>query len=342
MPPDLPVALIEDTYGSNRDGLIWGYRFAPGRPAQPIGTDEVAAFLDGGAGQGEFLWLHFALSNQGSERFLQRNLALPEAFYESLRSEVGTTRLEFDAGFLVAVIHDVLFESSFDASDVGTSTLAIGPRVLVSVRLRPLRSVERLRAAVRGGQGFRSPVELLAHLLRDQADVMGDIVRRCGQRVDRIEDRMLAQRQASDRQELGALRRSLVRLQRLLAPEPTALFRLLNRPSPWIGRDDVHDLQQAADEFSTAIGDSAALVERIRLLQEEMGAMINEQTGRTLFVLTVVTVLALPINLVAGLFGMNVGGLPLADSAHGFAVVVAALVVLTLVLAWFAFGRRRE
>lgn len=336
------MRIIDDTYGSNRDGLIWGYRFAPGQPATTIGTDEVAGFLADGAAPGEFLWLHFSLSNQGSERFLQRAVGLPETFHEFLRSEVGSTRLEFDSDYLVAVIHDVLFESSFDASDVGTSTLAIGPRLLVSVRLRPLRSVERLRAAVRAGQSFRSPVELLAHLLRDQADVLGDILRRVSQKVDRIEDRMLAHRQASDRQDLGALRRSLVRLQRLLAPEPTALFRMLNRPPVWISRDDVQDLQQAADEFAAAIGDSAALVERIRLLQEEMGAILNEQTGRTLFVLTVVTVLALPINLVAGLFGMNVGGVPLAGSGHGFAAVVAALVVLTLVLAWLAFGKRRE
>lgn len=336
------MRIIDDSYGSNRDGLIWGYRFAPERPAEAIGTDQVAGLLAGDQASGEFLWLHFSLSNQGTERFLQRTLALPQAFHESLRSELGTTRLEFDAGYLVAVVHDVLFESSFDVSDVGTSTLALGPRLLVSVRLRPLRSIERLRAAVREGQAFRSPVDLLAHLLRDQADVLADILRRSGQKVDRIEDRMLAHRQATDRRDLGALRRSLVRLQRLLAPEPAALFRTLNRPPPWVSREDVHDLQQAADEFSTAIGDSAALVERIRLLQEEMGAIITEQTGRTLFVLTVVTVLALPINLVAGLFGMNVGGLPLADSAHGFAIVVAMLVVLTLVLAWFAFGRRGE
>lgn len=335
-------SVIDNTYGSNRDGLIWGFRFVPGRAAVPINTDEVAAFLASDAESGGFLWLHFALSNTGSERFLQRTLDLPGAFHESLRSEVGSTRLEFDAGYLVAVIHDVLFESAFDASEVGTSTLAIGPRLLVSVRLRPLRSVEHLRAEVRGGQRFRSPVELLAHLLRDQADVLGDIVRRSGQRVDGIEDRMLAQRVASDRKDLGSLRRSLVRLQRLMAPEPTALFRMLNRPPPWVGRDDVHDIQQAAEEFSTALGDSAALVERIRLLQEEMGAMINEQTGRTLFVLTVVTVLALPINLVAGLFGMNVGGVPLAGSANGFVVVVVLLVLLTLGLGWLAFKRRSE
>jgi zinc transporter len=346
------MRITDASYGSNEDGLIWGYRFVPGEPAQPISTDAVAAFLaqpqdnaDQDANQGTspgFLWLHFSLSNVGAERYLHRALELPEAFFDSLRSEVGSTRLELDDGALIAVIHDVLFDSSFDASEVGTTSLCIGPRLLVSARLRPLRSVDQLRAAVRSGQIFRSPVELLAHLLRDQASVLGDILRKSTVQVDRIEDRLLANRIADDRKQLGALRRSLVRLQRLLAPEPTALFRLLNRPPDWIDRDDIQDLQQAAEEFSTAIGDSATLVERVKLIQEELAALVNEQTGRTLFVLTVVTVLALPINLIAGLFGMNVGGVPLSDNPHGFWSVVVGLFVLTVVLAYAAFGRRRD
>ena len=102
------------------------------------------------------------------------------------------------------------------------------------------------------------------------------------------------------------------------------------------------DLRQAAEEFSAAIADSAALVERVKLIQEELAALVNEQTSRTLFVLTVVTVLALPVNLVAGLFGMNVGGIPLAANGHGFAAVVTVLVLLTVVLAWFSFRPRGD
>lgn len=338
----MPIA--ETSYGSNEDGLIWGYRFAPGQPAQPISSEQVADFLDDAdaKARGEFLWLHFSLANQAARRFMSNRLALPEAFHDSLGSGVGSTRLELDDGALVAVIHDVLFDSSFDASQVGTTTLCIAPRLVVSARVRPLRSIEQLRAAIRGGQVFRSPVDLLAHLLRDQASVLGQIVRKATTRVDQIEDRLLDNRVSTDREELGALRRSLVRLQRLLAPEPTALFRLLNRPPAWIDREDVMDLQQAAEEFSTAVGDAASLVERVKLIQEELAALVNERSSRTLFILTVVTVLALPVNIVAGLFGMNVGGLPLAGSAHGFAVVVTALVLLTAVLAWLAFGRRGE
>ena len=62
--------------------------------------------------------------------------------------------------------------------------------------------------------------------------------------------------------------------------------------------------------------------ERIKLLQEEIAGQINEQNNRSLFVLTVVSVLVLPINIISGLFGMNVGGIPLAEAHDGFWIVV--------------------
>lgn len=49
----------------------------------------------------------------------------------------------------------------------------------------------------------------------------------------------------------------------------------------------------------------------------------NKVSNRILFVLTLVTVLALPFDVAAGLFGMNVGGIPLRDDAHGFLIVIA-------------------
>ena len=53
-----------------------------------------------------------------------------------------------------------------------------------------------------------------------------------------------------------------------------------------------------------------------------------------------VTVLALPINIIAGLLGMNVGGIPLADSPHGFLVIALIVLGFTVVAGWLAFRRR--
>jgi zinc transporter len=126
----------------------------------------------------------------------------------------------------------------------------------------------------------------------------------------------------------------LVRLQRLMAPEPAALFRLLQRPPAWIADDDLQDLRQSSEEFSAVLTDMASLQERIKLLQEEIAAMINERNSRSLYTLTVFTVVALPINLIAGLFGMNVAGIPLAEHPHGFWMVVALILVISGAALW--------
>lgn len=332
----------ESTYGSDRNGLVWAYRFVRGQAGQSVAAAEVAQHLSANASGDGFLWLHFAVSNVASERFMREHLALPDVFYEMMKDGAGSTRLEQDESRLIAQLHDVLFSAKLDESTASSVSVCVEPRLLVTARRRPLRSIDRVRAAVKSGQTFRTSTDLLGQLLREQADVLAQIVRDVSARVDTIEDQLLSERVTASRRELGQLRRTLVRLQRLLAPEPAALFRLLNRPPSWIAEDDLQDLRHAAEEFSVSVGDSSSLIERVKLIQEELGALVSEQTGRTLFTLTVVTVLALPINLVAGLFGMNVGGIPLAGSPHGFAIVVATLALATGLIVWLFSRRGRD
>ena len=180
--------------------------------------------------------------------------------------------MELDDDALVAVINDVLFDFHHERFDVSTTTLAVRPSVMVSVRLKPLRSIDRLRESVKAGATCGSTVELLARLLQNQSDVLVDIVRRSSDQVDKIEDSVLGNRVARHRAELSSLRRSLVRLERLLAPEPAALFRLLSRPPAWISEADVAALRHAAEEFTAVVADCTALVERAKLIQEELAA----------------------------------------------------------------------
>ena len=340
----MAVASADAGYGSDKNGLVWGYLLAPDQPPRELDCETAVHWLGApqASGSSEFLWLHFSLSNAGAERWMRQFLQLTDAFYDSLRESIGSTRLELENDVLVAVMHDVLFKSTFDASSISTVTLCMNRRLVVSARLRPLRSIDRLRGAVKAGQSFRSSAELLAELLRDQAAVLADIVRQSTERADAVEDTLLQNRASISRNELSSLRRSLVRLQRLLAPEPAALFRLLNRPPSWLSEIDLQDLRQATEEFAAAVVDSGALSERLKLLQEELAALVSEHTNRTLFILTLVTVLALPINVVAGLLGMNVGGIPLSQHPQGFLVIVLTLSIVTGLLAYYLLLKRRD
>ncbi|MFM0737387.1 transporter [Paraburkholderia xenovorans] len=350
------------TYGADRSGLVCGFRFSAGQPGVPIDTDNAARWLAGNshwpaqtetgaashaappqrspADNGEFLWLHFNLAHVSSEKWMRAHLDLPESFFEALREGSHSTRIEHQHGALLAVVNDVMFDFEQTPSDIATLWVYTHQRIMITARLKQLRSVDRLRASVREGEIFDTPAELLIHLLRDQADLLVTIVRRSSTEVDRIEDQFLSRRHFDSRRDLGAMRRVLVRLQRLLAPEPGSIFRLLVRPPRWLSAHDVQSLRDSTEEFSLVLGDLSGLAERIKLLQEEIAARLTEQSNRTLFTLTLVTVLALPINIIAGLFGMNVGGIPLAENRHGFWVMVLMVVSFTALAGWWGFRRR--
>jgi len=329
------------TYGADTSGLICGFLFEADGQGASVDAVQALRWLNQNPSNG-FVWLHFNLAHSAAEKWMRENVTLSDQFYESLRDGSRSTRVERDDDMLVAVVNDVHYDFAFEPSDISTLWLSVGPRLVVTARLQPLRSIDRLRDAVKRGALLRSSVELLVHLMRDQGDVLVSIVRGTTQRVNDIEDDLLAGRLEKKRANLGSLRRLLVRLQRLLAPEPAALFRLLNKPPAWIVEDDLQELRQSTEEFNVALSDMASLQERIKLLQEEIASRVAEGSNRTLFVLTVVTVLALPINIMAGLFGMNVGGIPLAEHPHGFWIVVAIIVTFTCVAAWFSFRRPRD
>jgi len=192
-------------YGSDKTGLISGFLFDPGEPGRGVDADEACEGIR--LGGDTFAWLHFNLANQASLRWLRQKLPLPDAFYDSLGQQ-SSTHLEIVGESIVAVINDATV-FGLETGEVSTLGLCVTNRVLVSARHTPLRSVDRLDDAVRAGESFQSSFELLAHLLRDQANILSQIVRDTVAQVDALEDRLFANQIATSRPKLGAIRRML-------------------------------------------------------------------------------------------------------------------------------------
>jgi zinc transporter len=334
----LAVEVEGARYGSDKSGLLCAFVFEPLQPGRAIDTDGVerAVARQHGGLSSTFVWAHFNLSNQASLRWMRDHLNLPAEFFDSL-VETKSTRIEPTDYGLIGVMNDVTWFGA-EPSEVSRMIVCADGRLIVTARHTPLRSVDRLRERIKHGRLYRSALELFADLLGGQAEILANIVRETATRVDELEDRIFANRINGARPALGGLRRVLVRLQRLLAPEPSALFRMLGRPPQWMPREDLEELRQGAEALASAIGDCAALVERVRSLQEEVSAAVEERTNRTVFVLTVVTVATLPMNIIPQMFGMNVGGVPLKEWGWGFwfidALVTVMAVAITLPLVW--------
>ncbi|MFZ0531976.1 MAG: CorA family divalent cation transporter [Anaerolineales bacterium] len=77
------------------------------------------------------------------------------------------------------------------------------------------------------------------------------------------------------------------------------------------------------------------LENRVKDLYNDYQAVGNERVEKRLRLLTIVSTITLPLGLLAGLLGMNVGGVPGTKTPAGFIIVIVLMVLIILVEAWY-------
>lgn len=314
--------------------LVHAYLFKVDGIGQKIDAESALEwFKSGDISTSEFIWLHFSNPHGISKDWLQY-IELPMAFKKVLHDERRSSRLAHSHHGLFAVLNDVTYDLTRKTQpEISTLWVSVRQRWLLSAWTNPMRSVEHLLSLISARQPFHNPFALIIQLLTNQADVLVDILRDAAARANSVENQLMANH-LPKRADLGGIRRDLVRLQRLLVPEPASLFRLVNRPPRWVKEEDIDHLHLATENFSVVLRDMVGLQERIKLLEDEISARVGERTNRILFILTSVTVISLPITIMAAMFGMNVGGLPFKDSNYGFWVVLLISSLVTAFAAW--------
>ncbi len=102
--------------------------------------------------------------------------------------------------------------------------------------------------------------------------------------------------------------------------------RRLSRPSFDVARRG--RLREVSDRTMPHVEDLDAVRDRTAVLQDELTTQMSEQMNRTMYLLTVVATVMLPLGFVTGLLGVNVAGIPGANSPWAFGALCAILVLL--------------
>lgn len=94
-------------------------------------------------------------------------------------------------------------------------------------------------------------------------------------------------------------------------------------------RVHVRELTERTSRFVEDI-DSAR--DRAAITQEELNNRLSEQMNKAMYLLSIVAAIFLPLGLITGLLGINVGGIPGAENKLSFLIVTVFLVVLAVIL----------
>ena len=185
-----------------------------------------------------------------------------------------------------------------------------------------------------------TPADLVARLGLRAADRLEPLVEMLGDRLDNIEEALIVQNSHKANSRLADLRRNLISFRRIVWPQRDVLNTLEIEDLSFFTTRDRLRLREASAR-SARIGDELqALSERAVLVHEQIIDARAERMNRTMLVLAAVTVVFMPLTLLTGALGMNVSGIPFADSPHAFWSVCVALFVLSLGIIWWMRGRR--
>ena len=312
-------------------GLISGYRIDGDGQACALRWDDAEAAL---ADEASVVWLHFNLADARARDRIQNIRRLPDAAKMLLLGRDSHMRIEVCGGGLAGIVGDLHHEDVKESENFGVLRMYVDSHCLISARSRPLQSMDKLRKEVDAGLKVVRPVVILAHFLHHVTDTLSDLLVELTNDVDDLEEDLLAGKLDCQVPELGRIRRIAVRLRRHMVPQAHALTSLLTRLPSWVGEEGARDLR-AAIERLTALGHDLDLVqERARLVGDQLSGRLMEATNRNLYVLSIVTTIFLPMSLITGIFGMNLGGLPWQQHPMGFWFGMAIMVALGAVTLW--------
>jgi zinc transporter len=327
---------IHDDQGADR-GLICGYQLARGVRPLELSPETMVASLQR---HDVLTWLHFNLSDARARRWLLQAPFVPQLLREVLERHDENRAVELAGRDLLLVINDFTYEDDSDPSEVASLWCLASVQRLITARLHPLKSPDELRARLRDGGSASSGIELLGQLLELRTARLRRLAEEMTQLLDRVEDEILAGNIKQQREQLGRTRRLCARLRRQFAPERSDMGKFLHRSLEQLGAVDRDHLQEYNDALGFVLEEIAECYERAKLLQEELASRVAENTGRNLYVLSILTAVLLPMTLVTGVFGMNVAGLPGLQDPAAFARVLWLIVASGAVTLAVFFWRR--
>jgi zinc transporter len=203
---------------------------------------------------------------------------------------------------------------------------------ILSMRYRHVMAVQDVQKSIDKGNGPCTAGEFLVMITELIADRMGDVVIEIDDKVGELESSVLTAEGHELRSQLADLRRTSISLRRYIAPQRDVLARLLHDRIPWLTDSDRAHLREVAERTARYVEDIDSARERAAVTQEELNNRLSEQMNKAMYVLSIVAAIFLPLGLLTGLLGINVGGIPGTESQWAFALVTALLIGLAAFL----------
>lgn len=278
----------------------------------------------------EFVWIQLQRDNDDAMAWLENESGLDGFILEALTADDTRPRCTVHGDGTILNLRGVNLHEGAEPEDMISLRLWVEKRRVIGVWRRPLHAVADLMTSLDRGVAPVSPGDLVAKLALRLVDRMEPIVADLHEQMDGMEEVLDDPKAAFERGILANLRRQTILLRRFIAPQRDALNTLAIEDLDWLSERDRSRLREAGDKTTRVTEELESVRERAAIVHDQLLDRRAEQMNRYTLLLSVVAAIFLPLTLLTGLLGINVGGIPGAESPWAFWSVAGGLAVIGL------------
>jgi len=246
--------------------------------------------------------------------------------------------------YLFAVLHFPVYDKAIQRLNAAELDFFLGPDYLVTLPSVELLPVTRLfqrcseDAELRTQLFSKGSGRLLYEVLDDLFDYCFPILDKIAHKLDSIEDDMFAGHAEDVVRDISNAKQEIISYRKIIKPERSTL-RLLERHVERFLPEELElyfdDIVDASERIWDLLDNFKEVVDG---LEDTNESVIAHRQNNVLRILTVVSVILLPLTLITGIFGMNVH-FPGFDTSWAFWTVAG--VMLSTAVGLIVFFRRK-
>jgi magnesium transporter len=298
-------------------------------------------------------WIHleaptYEEARQLADRFGWHPLDVEDVLSRRQRPKVDVYTENDTGGYLFAVLHFPVFDANVGRLNAGELDVFVGPDYLVTLPAVELKPVSRLFDRCRENEEFRHQLfsrgsgRLLYEVLDDLYDYCFPILDKINLKLTQIDEEIdeLGSPRAKDRvRDIHKVKQEIISYRKIVRPQRPTL-RLLERGVERFLPEELElyfdDIVDASERIWDLLDNFKEVVEA---LEDTNESLISHQQNDILYVLTIFSVVMLPLTFITGLFGMNVR-FPGFDTQGGFFVTLGLMIVtIASMLGFFRWKR---
>jgi len=290
-------------------------------------------------------WVHVTAPDHEVATELAERFGWHPLDVEDILSKRQRPKVDDYPDYLFAVLHFPWYDSSVQRLNAAELDIVLGPDYLITMPNVPLLPVDRLFNRCAEDEQFRNELfakgsgRLLYEVLDDLFDYCFPILDKIAHKLDKIEEDIHEVRSEELVRDISNVKQEIISYRKIMKPQRPTL-RVLERKVERFLPEDLElyfdDIVDASERIWDVLDNYKEVVEA---LEDTNESVIAHRHNDVLRVLTVFSVILLPLTLIASLFGMNVA-YP-GEGTHAAFWVIVAIMVLTIfaMLGFFRWKR---